>query len=117
MRTPDSRNALDSRLVQRRSVHYHIQFAYPDDVGEGMTMDVSERGLCMITSREIAPGVQLFARLLLTDGSYIDLPTATVKWCENGQIGLEVSELEPDDERRLSDLLHHLEHPETRVPG
>ena len=117
MRKPDSRHALDSRLGQRRSVHYHIQFAYPDDVGEGMTMDVSERGLCMITSREIAPGVQLFARLLLTDGSSIDLPTATVKWCEHGQIGLEVSELEPDDERRLSDLLHHLEQPETRVSG
>lgn len=117
MRTPDSRHALDSRVGQRRSVHYQIQFAYPDDAGEGMTMDISERGLCMITNREIAPGVQLYARLFLTDGPYIDFPTATVKWCQNGQIGLEVSELEPDDERRLSELLHHLEQPDTPVPG
>lgn len=117
MRTPDSRNALDSRVGQRRLVHHQIQFAYPDDAGEGMTMDISERGICMITNREIAPGVQLYARLLLTDGSYIDFPTATVKWCQNGQIGLEVSELEQDDERRLSDLLRHLEQPDAPVPG
>jgi hypothetical protein len=56
MRTPDSRNALNSRLARRWSVHYQIQFAYSDYAGEGMTLDVSERGLCMITNREIAPG-------------------------------------------------------------
>jgi PilZ domain len=117
MRKPDSRKARNSRLARRRSVHYQIQFAYPDYAGEGMTLDVSERGLCMITNREIAPGVQLYARLLPTDRSYIDLPTATVKWCQSGQIGLEVSEMEQDDERRLSELLHHLELPVTSVPG
>jgi len=58
-----------------------------------------------------------YARLLLMDGSYIDFPTATVKWHQNGQIGLEVCEMEQDDERRLSKLLRHLEHPETRVPA
>jgi PilZ domain-containing protein len=117
MRTPDSRNALNSRLSRRWSMHYQIQFAYPDYAGEGMTLDVSERGVRMITNREITTGVQLYARLVLTDGSYIDFPTATVKWCQSGQIGLEVSEVEQDDERRFSELLHHLEHPETRVSG
>jgi len=117
MRTPDSRNALNSRLARRWSVHYQIQFAYPDYAGEGMTLDVSERGLRMITNREIAPGVQLYARLLLTDGSNIDFQTATAKWCASGEIGLEVSEVEQDDERRLSELLHHLELPVTSVPG
>ena len=117
MRTPDSLNALNSRLARRWSVHYQIQFAYPDYAGEGMTLDVSEKGLRMIANREIAPGVQLYARLLLTDGSYIDFPTATVKWCQNGQMGLEVSELEQDYEQRLSELLHRFEHPETRFPG
>jgi PilZ domain-containing protein len=117
MRTPDSRNALNSRLARRWSVHYQIQFAYPDYAGEGMTLDVSERGLRMITNREVVPGVRLYTRLLLTDGSYIDFPTATVKWCQSGQIGLEVSEVEQDEERRLSELLHHLELPVTSVPG
>jgi PilZ domain len=116
MRKPESRNALNSRLGRRWSLHYQIQFAHPDYAGEGMTLDVSERGLCMITSREIAPGVQLYARLLLTDGSYIDFPTATVKWCQSGQIGLEVSDVEQDDKRRLAELLHHLERPGTSVP-
>jgi PilZ domain-containing protein len=118
MRTPDSCNALESRLAQRRTVHYQIQFAYPDYAGEGMTLDVSERGLCMITNREIAPGVQLYARLLLADGSYIDFPSATVKWCQNGQIGLEVSEVEQHDARRLSELLHYLvEQTAMSIPG
>lgn len=114
MRTPETRNALNSRLAQRWSVHFHIQFASPDDAGEGMTLDVSERGLCIITTREIVPGVQLYARLLLNDGIYIEFQTATVKWCQNGQIGLEVSEMEPEDERRLSEMLYHLEKSATR---
>jgi hypothetical protein len=117
MRTPDSCNALESRVAQRLTVHYQIQFAYPEDAGEGMTVDVSARGLCMITNRDIAPGIHLFVRLLLTDGSTIDFPTATVKWCQNGQIGLEISEMEPSDERRLSELLTQLEQPVTSIPG
>ena len=35
MHSPDSRNALNSRLAQRWSVHYKIQFASPDYAGEG----------------------------------------------------------------------------------
>ncbi len=116
MRKPISRKARNSRLAPRQPVHYQIQFAYPDYAGEGMTLDVSEKGLCMITNREIAPGVELYVRLLLKDGSYIDFPTATVKWCRRGQIGLEVSEVEQGDERRLSELLHQVEQPVTGVP-
>ncbi len=59
MNTPYSRDALNSRLAERLSVHYKVQFAYPEYAGEGVTLDVSSGGLCIITNREIAPGVEL----------------------------------------------------------
>src|SRR6476620_979767 len=108
MHSPNSRDALDSRLAQRWSVHYKVQFAYPDCAGEGMTLDISAGGLCIITDREIAPGVEMYARLVLPDNAYLDVQTATVKWCENGQLGLEISEMERKDALRLLHLLSRL---------
>jgi hypothetical protein len=108
MHTPDSRDALNSRFAQRWSVHYKVQFAYPDCAGEGMTLDISAGGLCIITDREIAPGVEMYARLVLPDNAYLDVQTATVKWCENGQLGLEISEMERKDALRFLHLLSRL---------
>lgn len=60
----------------------------------------------MITTREIPTGVQLYVRLLLPDRRCIDFQTATVRWCQSGKIGLEVSLINEDHGRPLSDLLH-----------
>lgn len=108
MHSPDSRDALNSRFAQRWSVHYKVQFAYPGYAGEGMTLDMSAEGLCIITDREIAPGVEMYARLVLPDSAHLDIQTATVKWCNNGQIGLEVSEMERRDALCLLQLLSRL---------
>jgi hypothetical protein len=86
-------------------LHYKVQFAYPDYAGDGVTLDVSAGGLCIITNREIAPGVEMYARLVLADNAYLDVQTATVKWCDNGQVGLEISEMEQPDALRLLELL------------
>ena len=108
MHSPDSRNALNSRFGQRWSVHYKVQFAYPGYAGEGMTLDMSAEGLCIITDREIAPGVEMYARLVLPDNAHLDIQTATVKWCDNGQIGLEISEMERQDALGLLQLLSRI---------
>jgi hypothetical protein len=108
MHSPDSRDALNSRFAQRWSVHYKVQFAYPGYAGEGMTLDMSAEGLCIITDREIAPGVEMYARLVLPDNAHLDIQTATVKWCDNGQIGLEISEMERQDALCLLQLLSRL---------
>jgi hypothetical protein len=108
MSPPYSRDALNSRLAERWSVHYEVQFAYPEYAGEGVTLDVSAGGLCIITNREIAPGVEMYARLVLPDNTYLDVQTATVKWCDNGQVGLEISEMERRDALRLLELLSRL---------
>lgn len=108
MHSPDSRDALNSRFAQRWSVHYKVQFAYPGYAGEGMTLDMSAEGLCIITDREIAPGVEMYARLVLPDSAHLDIQTATVKWCNNGQIGLEISEMERQDALCLLQLLSRL---------
>ena len=105
MNTPYSRDVLNSRLAQRWPLHYKVQFAYPDYAGDGMTLDVSAGGLCIITNREIEPGVEMYARLVLPDNAYLDVQTATVKWCDNGQVGLEISEMERPDAVRLLELL------------
>lgn len=103
-----SRDALNSRLAERWPVHYKVQFAYPEYAGEGVTLDVSAGGLCVITNREIVPGVEMYARLVLPDNTYLDVQTATVKWCNNGQAGLEISEMDRSDALRLLELLSGL---------
>lgn len=108
MHSPDSCNALNTRLAQRWSVHYKVQFAYPDYAGEGVTLDMSAGGLCIITNREIAPGVEVYARLVLPDNAHLEVPTTTVKWCANGQVGLEISEMERQDALRLLQVLSRL---------
>jgi hypothetical protein len=108
MHSPDLRDALNSRFAQRWSVHYKVQFAYPGYAGEGMTLDMSAEGLCIITDREIAPGVEMYARLVLPDNAHLDIQTATVKWCDKGQIGLEISEMERQDALCLLQLLSRL---------
>jgi len=69
---------------------------------------MSAGGLCIITDREIAPGVEMYARLVLPDSAHLDIQTATVKWCDNGQIGLEISEMERQDALGLLQLLSRL---------
>ena len=108
MNTPYSRDALNSRLAERWSAHYKVQFAYPEYAGEGVTLDVSSGGLCIITNREIAPGIELYARLILPDKTHLDVQTATVRWCDNGQVGLEISEMERQDALGLLELLSRL---------
>ena len=108
MHLPDSRNALNSRSAERWSVHYKLQFASPDYVGEGVTLDVSAGGLCIITNQEIAPGVEMFARLVLPDDAHLEIPTAAVKWCDNGHVGLEITEMERQDALRFLELLSRL---------
>ncbi len=108
MNAPYSRDALNSRLAERWSAHYKVQFAYPEYAGEGVTLDVSAGGLCIITNREIAPGVEMYARLVLPDKTHLDVQTARVRWCDNGQVGLEISEMERQDALGLLELLSRL---------
>jgi hypothetical protein len=105
MNSPYSRDALNSRLAQRWPLHYKVQFACPDFAGEGLTLDVSAGGLCIVANRLISPHVEMYARLLLADSTYVDVQTATVKWCDNGKVGLEISEMERRDVIRLLELL------------
>ena len=108
MNTPYSRDALNSRLAERLAVHYKVQFAYAEYAGEGVTLDVSAGGLCIITNRVIAPGVEMYARLVLPNNTHLDVQTATVRWCDNGQVGLEISEMERQDALGLLEVLSRL---------
>ena len=108
MNPPYSRHALNSRLAERWSLHYKVQFAHHTYAGEGVTLDVSAGGFCIITNEVIAPDVEVYVRLVLPGNTYVDVQTATVKWCDNGQIGLEISEMEQPDALRLLELLSRM---------
>ena len=105
MNRPYSRDALNSRMAQRWPLHYKVQFACPDFAGEGVTLDVSASGMCIITNRDIPLGVEMYARLVLTENTYLDVQTATVKWADNGKVGFEISEMARPDAVRLLELL------------
>ncbi len=89
----------------RWQAHYQVQFACPLLADDGVTLNLSARGLCVITSRYISPGLQLYLRLLLPKQPAVDYQIAVVKWSHNRRIGLELSAIEEEDERRLSRLL------------
>jgi PilZ domain-containing protein len=91
----------------RHSAHYQVQFAYPDYAGEGVTLDLSDSGLCMITTCEIPTGVQLYLRVLLPDSRWIEFQTARVRWCQGGKIGLEVLRSDEDQGQPCFELLSH----------
>lgn len=75
-----------------------------------MTLDVSPDGFCMITGRPIAPGEQIYARLMLSDDDpgCIECHMATVMWSRDGRVGLKISLIEECERQRFVLLLHQL---------
>lgn len=96
--------------ASRLPAHYHIQFACPEYAGQGMTLNLSTSGLCIITAKSITPGEGIYARLILSEGTAdcIEFQSSIVRWCQYGRIGLEISLMEEADRRKLNLLLVEL---------
>lgn len=94
----------------RWSAHYHVQFAYPEYAGEGMTLDISIEGICMVTTKTIRTGEQLYIQLLLggENPSCIECQIAPVMWCRNGKMGLQLCLMEQNDKQHYLKLLQGL---------
>lgn len=93
----------------RWQAHYQVQFACPQLADNGVTLNVSAKGLCVITSRYVSPGLQLYLRLLLPKQPPVEYQLAMVKWSQNRRVGLELLAIEEADEHRLSRLLGSLD--------
>lgn len=88
--------------AKRWRVQYLVQVVSQDFVVEARTMDVSLRGLSLLTTQSVKPGTQVYVRLLLPGlQASVDYEVCTVQWAADGKIGLETSEMRTTAEQRL----------------
>src|SRR4051812_38848370 len=104
--------------TRRWSVYFPVQFACPEYVGDGMTLDVSAEGLCIITTVPVAANDRLYIQLLPPERSVhcIECQVATVRWCDGGRIGLELSSMTELDRERFLSVLQKVEQKANREP-
>ena len=96
--------------AKRWQVQYPVQLFTEDLFIEGRTMDMSLHGLGIATGRSIREGTCVFVRVLLPEGGCtVDCVLYTVRWSDNGTIGLEAREISAKEQRRLQDRLTSLD--------
>src|SRR3954471_1376635 len=102
---------LMTRRTRRWSLYFPIQFGCPRYVGDGMTLDVSGEGLCIITTVPIAAGDRLYLQLLPAEAGIqcIECEVATVKWCNRGRTGIELSSMTEIERERFFSVLQTLD--------
>jgi hypothetical protein len=97
--------------AKRWKVQYPVQVVTDGLFVEGRTLDISLQGLRVATESTIRQGACVVVRVLVPDGEYpVDCALYTVRWIDQGRIGLEASEISATEQRRLQDRLASLEH-------
>lgn len=96
--------------AKRWQVQYPVQLFTEDLFIEGRTVDMSLHGLSIATGRSIREGTHVFVRVLAPEGGCsVDCVLYTVRWADNGKIGLEAREISAKEQRRLQDRLTSLD--------
>lgn len=96
---------------KRWKVQYPVQVFTDGLFVEGRTVDISLEGLRVATESAIRQGACVVVRVLVPDGEYpVDCALYTVRWIDQGRIGLEASEISVTEQRRLQDRLAFLDH-------
>jgi len=108
---PDRRNGL--RYKMRTPV-----FAIFDGVGSGMILDLSERGLSMLSPAAVEPNRTIPLRLNLSEPATSLETTGYVAWADTlGRAGIRFSELPEEGRVRLQQWLTvHANEPSTKAP-
>jgi len=97
--------------AKRWKVQYPVQVFTDGLFVEGRTVDISLQGLRIATESAIREGACVVVRVLVPDGEYpVDCALYTVRWIDQGRIGLEASEISVTEQRRLEDRLASLDH-------
>lgn len=95
---------------KRWKVQYPVQVFTDGLFVEGRTVDISLEGLRVATESSIREGACVVVRVLVPDGEYpVDCALYTVRWIDQGRIGLEASEISVTEQRRLQDRLASLD--------
>lgn len=100
---------MDLIREKRWKVQYPVQLFTEDVFVEGRTVDMSLHGLRVATERSIRQGTSVVVRVLDPEGGCpIDCVLYTVRWIDQGRIGLEASEISATEQRRLQGRLTSL---------
>jgi hypothetical protein len=96
---------------KRWKVQYPVQVFTDGLFVEGRTVDISLQGLRVATESAIRQGACVVVRVLVPDGEYpVDCALYTVRWIDQGRVGLEASEISATEQRLLQDRLASLDH-------
>lgn len=102
---------MDISRAKRWKVQYPVQLFTDGLFIEGQTVDISLQGLRVVTESSIKQGACVLVRVLVPDGEYpVDCALYTVRWIDQGRIGLEANEISATEQRLLQDRLATLDH-------
>jgi hypothetical protein len=91
---------------KRWKVQCPVQLFTDDLIVEGRTVDISLHGLRVATDSSIKQGAHVVVQVLMPEGGCpIDGVLYTVRWMDQGRIGLEAGEISATQQRRLQDRL------------
>ena len=100
---------MDLNREKRWKVQYPVQLFTEDLVVEGRTVDISLHGLRVAADSSIKRGAHVVVQVLVPEGGCpIDGVLYTVRWIDQGRIGLEVNEISATEQRRLQAQLTSL---------
>jgi hypothetical protein len=101
---------MDQRQHSRYPVRFHSSFSSVNLIaGDGIVVDLSLRGCCILSALDILPGTTLELRIYTSDsGAPLAVEQAVVRWCREGRVGLEFLSLQPGEWARLQDLVKSL---------
>lgn len=93
---------MDLNREKRWKLQYPVQLFTENMFIEGRTVDMSLHGLRVATESSIGQGACVVARVLMPEeGCPIDCLLYTVRWIDQGRIGLEVNEISAEEQRHL----------------
>ncbi|MEW6544823.1 MAG: PilZ domain-containing protein [Nitrospirota bacterium] len=98
----------DKRRHERIPVLFKITVTGDLDVGEGTTRNLSESGCAISTTAPVPQGTTLTLRIYVDDDAPIKIDQAVVRWSSGNEFGLEFLNTRPDEQDRLTHLLHRL---------
>lgn len=91
---------------KRWRVRYPVQLFSEEFSEEGVALNASSRGLAIATSRPLAPGTQVYVRLVVPEReASIDFQMCRVHWRGRNCIGLETIDMDPKEEERWQNIL------------
>jgi hypothetical protein len=97
---------MDFVREKRWKVQYPVQLFTEDLFVEGRTVDMSLHGLRVAAESSIRQGACVVVRVLVPEeGCAVDCVLYTVRWIDQGRIGLKAIEISAKEQRRLQERL------------